>query len=135
MHDNGIQDSMWTYIQYVHGLTDDCVRVSAYSYTLQNRKPGIEYTEGHINTQYIDIMNVMLERQRGQSHMLSSGQHDLYLYILSSLLSWRDIQGKELNMACYTADAVILVSVISIDNPSILCWLHILICRAVASPR
>jgi len=42
---------------------------------------------GDINTRYIDIMKVMLERQRGQSHMLSSGQHDLYLYILSSLLS------------------------------------------------
>lgn len=64
-----------------------CVSLYAYSYTIYNRKPETEHMWGHINTRYIDIMKVMLERQRGQSHMLSSGQHDLYLYILSSLLS------------------------------------------------
>lgn len=44
-------------------------------------------------------MNVMLQGETDeeeQSHMLSSIHHDVYLDILSSLLVWRNIQGKEL---------------------------------------
>lgn len=44
-------------------------------------------------------MNVMLQGETDeeeQSHMLSPIHHDVYLDILSSLLVWRNIQGKEL---------------------------------------
>lgn len=44
-------------------------------------------------------MNVMLQGETDgeeQSHMLSSVHHGVYLDILSSLLVWRNIQGKEL---------------------------------------
>lgn len=53
----------------------------------------------NIDRQSVKTMNVMLQGETDeeeQSHMLSSVHHDVYLDILSSLLVWGNIQGKEL---------------------------------------
>lgn len=59
----------------------------------------IRLTVLNIYRQSVKTMNVMLQGETDeeeQSHMLSSIHHDVYLDILSSLLVWRNIQGKEL---------------------------------------
>lgn len=64
--------------------------------------PGFLIRLAVLNTdrQSVKTMSVMLQRETDeeeQSHMLSSQHHDvLYLHILSSLLGWGNIQGKEL---------------------------------------
>lgn len=53
----------------------------------------------NIDRQSVKTMNVMLQgetEEEEQSHMLFSIHHHVYLDILSSLLTWRNIQGKEL---------------------------------------
>lgn len=54
----------------------------------------------NIERQSVEKMNVMLQGETDEeepSRMLSSVHHNVYLDILSSLLVWGNIQGKELN--------------------------------------